>query len=65
MRYFLKFQEKSRFFSCVNAAPLIKICRPHFAAPHEEVTATPKKIAAPGRQKPEMVLPGHNLQKRP
>ena len=49
----------------MNAAPLIKICRPHFAAPHEEVTATPKKIAAPGRQKPEMVLPGHNLQKRP
>ena len=51
--YFVKDSGKSKFLSGENAAPPL-----NFAAPHEYIAATPLKIAAPGRQKPETSLPG-------
>ena len=56
--YFVKDSGKSKFLSGENAAPPLNFAAPHFAAPHEYIAATPLKIAAPGRQKPETSLPG-------
>ena len=39
-------------------APSLNFAAPHFAAPHEKLAATPKKIAAPGRQKPKISVVG-------